>query len=209
MHLLYRRCRPTRERELTDVSPIVAGKVRAAFAAISAGNWEQMIDGMAPELSYRFCGEHALSGERHTTEALRRWWERSTRLLPNPTFTVQEVVVSGWPWSTTIATRVQVSAALPAGERYDNVFMQFMHMRWAKITDIWTLEDTVVLQRTLDVLAAAGISEAHDPTRSSSKNCSTACSARAPGRSSHASSRIWRPTAVTPPPWYAPRSRSS
>ncbi len=141
---------------------IVAGKVRSAFTAISAGNWEQMIDGMASQFTYRFYGEHALSGERHTTEALRRWWERSTRLLPNPTFVVDDVIVSGWPWSTTIATRVHVSAALPGGQDYDNVFMQFMHMRWAKITDIWTLEDTTVLQRALDTLAAAGISEAHD-----------------------------------------------
>lgn len=142
---------------------IVAGKVRAAFAAISAGDWEQMIDGMAVRFTYRFYGEHALSGERHTREALRRWWERSTRLLPNPTFTVEDVVVSGWPWSTTVATRVRVTAALPGGEVYDNVFMQFMRMRWAKLTDVWTLEDTVVLQRTLDTLAAAGIPEAHYP----------------------------------------------
>jgi ketosteroid isomerase-like protein len=141
---------------------IVAGKVRGAFAAISAGNWEQMIDGMAPQFTYRFYGEHALSGERHTAEALRRWWERSTRLLPDPAFTVEDVVVSGWPWSTTIATRVHISAILSDGTSYDNVFMQFMYMRWAKITHIWTLEDTTVLQRALDALAAAGISEAHD-----------------------------------------------
>jgi hypothetical protein len=55
-----------------------------------------------------------------------------------------------------------VHAALPEGANYDNVFMQFMRMRWARITDIWTLEDTVVLQRALDALAAAGIAEAHD-----------------------------------------------
>ncbi|MBV8932284.1 MAG: nuclear transport factor 2 family protein [Kutzneria sp.] len=141
---------------------IVAAKVRGAFAAISTGDWEQMIDGMAPRFTYRFYGEHALSGERHTTEALRRWWQRSSRLLPNPTFVVDDVVVSGWPWSTTVATRVHVSADLPGGHRYQNVVMQFIHMRWAKITDVWTLEDTAVLQRALDTVAAAGISEAHE-----------------------------------------------
>ena len=73
---------------------IVASKVRSTFAQISAGNWEPMLDGMAPEFRYRFYGEHALSGERQTLHALRRWWERSVRLFPNPTFEVEEVVVA-------------------------------------------------------------------------------------------------------------------
>jgi hypothetical protein len=52
---------------------IVARKVRSTFAQISAGNWEPMLDGMAPEFRYRFYGEHALSGERQTLDALRQW----------------------------------------------------------------------------------------------------------------------------------------
>ncbi|MCP2164256.1 nuclear transport factor 2 family protein [Goodfellowiella coeruleoviolacea] len=140
---------------------IVASKVRATFDEISAGRWEAMVDGMAPRFTYRFYGEHALSGERHTTAALRLWWQRSLRLLPNTTFQVEDVVVSGWPWSTKVATRVRVSAPLPDGTRYENVFMQFIAMRWARITEVHTLEDTVVLQRALDALAAAGVAEAH------------------------------------------------
>jgi ketosteroid isomerase-like protein len=141
---------------------IVAKKVRATFEQISAGNWEPMIAGMAPEFSYRFYGEHALSGERHTMEALRRWWQRSQRLLPNATFDVEEVIVAGGPWATRIATRVRVQAPLPDGSTYDNVFMQNMHMRWARINEIHTLEDNVVLQRALDRIATSGIREAHD-----------------------------------------------
>jgi ketosteroid isomerase-like protein len=140
---------------------IVANKVRSTFAQITAGDWEPMITGMAPQFSYRFYGESALSGERHTIEGLRRWWERSFRLLPNVTFDVQEVIVAGGPWATRIATRVRVHATLPDGASYDNVFMQNMRMRWARITEIHTLEDTVVLQRALDRMAAAGIAEAH------------------------------------------------
>ncbi|WP_255355688.1 nuclear transport factor 2 family protein, partial [Frankia sp. CpI1-P] len=134
---------------------------RAAFAAISAGDWESMIAGMAPTFTYRFYGEHALSGERHTAAALRLWWQRTERLLPGTTFQVDDVLVAGWPWSTRIATRVTVDAGLPDGSRYDNVVMQFMRMRWGKITEVRTLEDTAVLARTLDRLAAAGIAEAH------------------------------------------------
>ena len=143
---------------------IVAQKVRATFAQIAAGNWEPMLTGMASRFSYRFYGTSALSGERHTLEGLRRWWERSTKLLPNPTFTIEEVIVAGWPWATRVATRVRVRAVLADGSAYDNIFMQNLSMRWARITQIHTLEDTATLQAALDRLAEAGIDEAHaDP----------------------------------------------
>jgi ketosteroid isomerase-like protein len=139
---------------------IVARKVRATFAQISAGVWEPMLDGMAADFSYCFYGDHALSGERHTLDALRRWWERSARLFPAPAFEVEEVIVAGGPWDTRIATRVRVRAALPDGSAYDNIFMQNMTMRWARITDIRTLEDNAVLQRALDRIAESGQAEA-------------------------------------------------
>lgn len=140
---------------------IVAGKVRQVFTEINAGNWEPMLAGMAPTFTYRFYGDHAMSGERHTIAAMRRWWERTARLLPGMTFDVQEVLVSGWPWSTRVATRVKVSGKLPDGSVYANDFMQFMHMRWAKIDEVHTLEDTAVLERALDAMYAAGLEEAH------------------------------------------------
>jgi ketosteroid isomerase-like protein len=139
----------------------VAGRVRQAFAEISAGNTEAMVSGMAREFTYRFYGDHALSGERHTHEALRRWWARCQRLLPETRFDVQDVLVAGWPWDTRVATAVTVDVGLADGTRYQNVVHQFLRMRWGKITEVRTLEDTAVLERTLDRLAAAGIEEAH------------------------------------------------
>lgn len=139
----------------------VAAKVRQAFARISAGDYEAMIDGMAPRFTYRFYGSHALSGERHTKEALRRWWQRSFRLMSEPVFEVQQVVVAGWPWHTTVATLVSVRARVTGAQPYQNVFMQIMTMKWGKLTDVKTLEDTVVLQQALDAAAAAGAHEAH------------------------------------------------
>jgi ketosteroid isomerase-like protein len=140
---------------------IVASKVRRAFAEISAGNWEAMVAGMAPEFSYRFYGDHALSGERHTHEALRAWWQRCFRLLPETRFEVREVLVAGWPWNTRVATDVRVDVGLADGTRYQNVVHQFLRMRWGKITEVRTLEDTAVLANALDRLYTAGIEEAH------------------------------------------------
>jgi ketosteroid isomerase-like protein len=140
---------------------IVARQVRATFAQISAGNWEPMLSGMAAEFSYTFYGTSALAGERHTIEAVRQWQERGSRLLGRPVFEVEEVIVAGSPRATRIATRVRVRATLPDGSGYENVFMQNMRMRWARITEIHTLEDTAVLQQALDRLADGGIAEAH------------------------------------------------
>ncbi|MFI6324560.1 nuclear transport factor 2 family protein [Nonomuraea sp. NPDC050556] len=140
---------------------IVKGKVRQIFAAISAGNWEPMVAGLAPRFRYTFYGNHALSGERHTHEAMRRWWERTARLLPGTRFDVKDIVVRGWPWSTTVAARVDVRVTLADGSNYNNTFMQFVHMKWARIDEVHTLEDTAVLQDALDRLYAAGYEEAH------------------------------------------------
>ena len=140
---------------------IVAGKVRASFAAINRGDYEEMVKGMAPSFSYVFYGDHALAGERHTADGLRRWWQRVFRLLPGTTFEVTDVIVAGFPWNTRVATSVIVHAGLPDGSRYDNVINQFIAIKWGKLTSIRTLEDTAKLARALDGLAAEGIEEAH------------------------------------------------
>jgi hypothetical protein len=55
---------------------------------------------------------------------------------------------------------VVVRATLPDGTPYENVMNQFMRLRWGRVTEIRTLEDTQKLERTLQSLAAAGVEEA-------------------------------------------------
>jgi ketosteroid isomerase-like protein len=139
----------------------VKSKVRSTFMQISAGNWEPMMKAMAPRFSYRFYGDSTLCGERHTTEAVQRWWQRSFRLMTSATFDVLDIVVSGSPRNTSIATAVAVHGTLADGSSYENIFNQFMHMKWGRVIEIRTLENTEVLQRAMDRLAAAGYEEAH------------------------------------------------
>ncbi|MEU3524793.1 nuclear transport factor 2 family protein [Streptomyces sp. NPDC038707] len=140
---------------------IVAAKLRKAFAQIDSGDWQSMVDTLAPKFTYVFYGEHALSGERHTREAMSLWWERVFRLIPDARFEPLEIIISGGPWLTKVATRVKIGGPLPDGTRYDNVMTQFLYLKWGRITEIHTLEDTVVLQRALDAIAASGNAEAH------------------------------------------------
>lgn len=139
----------------------VAAKVRKTIDQINTGDWESTIAVLAPQFTYRFYGDSALSGERHTPAAMRLWGQRIRRLLPDVRFDLQEIIVSGWPWYTRFATSIRVSAALPDGSRYENIINQFTHLRWGRVTEIRTLEDTATLEHALDVLAASGVAEAH------------------------------------------------
>ena len=142
---------------------IVAARIRQIFARLSAGDWETMVRSLAPTFTYRFYGDHALGGERSTLAGMQAWWRRVFRLLPGARFEPREVLVAEWPWSTRVATDVIVRATLPDGTPYENVFNQFVRLRWGRVTEVRTLEDTQKLARALRDLAAMGIREAEAP----------------------------------------------
>jgi ketosteroid isomerase-like protein len=139
---------------------IVARRIRQIFARINAGDWETMVRSLATDSTYRFYGDHALGGERKTHEAMRAWWQRVFRLLPGAKFKVRDVLVAGWPWHTRVATDLIVRCTLPDGTPYQNVVNQFVRLRWGRVVEIRTLEDTQKLERALRALAAYGIEEA-------------------------------------------------
>ncbi|MFN8022715.1 MAG: nuclear transport factor 2 family protein [Acidimicrobiales bacterium] len=139
---------------------IVRSKVRKVFAALSAGDTGPMLHTLAPRFHYRFAGEHCLSGERTRHADIAAWWGRVFRLFPGARFDVDEVVVSGPPWNTQVATHVQLTARSAAGGDYGNEFVQLMRLRWGRATEVFTLEDTSRLERELERMTAAGIAEA-------------------------------------------------
>ena len=63
-------------------------------------------------------GAHALGGERHDKEALRRWFERLGRVLPTLHLTVNNIWVKGWPWHTTVFVQWDGSATLLNGDAW-------------------------------------------------------------------------------------------
>ncbi len=141
---------------------IVAAQVRKAWRHINARDHMYVVDGFADEFTYRFVGDHALGGVRHTKEAMDRWFQRVFTLVGDCRFEVQDVLVKGWPWRTRAVVLLRVTGQL-AGEPYSNDVAQTIDLRWAKITAVTTLEDTQKLERLLDRLAATGIEEAHAP----------------------------------------------
>jgi ketosteroid isomerase-like protein len=138
----------------------VARRVRRTFVDLSRGDAASMLNGLGRDFVYRFHGDSALSGERRTLTAMRLWWGRVFRVFPGIRFQPEQILVTGWPANTRIATLVRVSAPLADGSAYHNSFAQLMLLRWGKIVAVETIEDTQRLADALVVQAGQGISEA-------------------------------------------------
>jgi ketosteroid isomerase-like protein len=139
---------------------IVERKLRHVFARLGAGDFAPMLDSLAPRFCYRFEGDSPIGGLRSSRDSMRLWWERMYRLFPGLSFEVRDVVVAGGPWHTRIFTQLDFVKPLPDGTRYGNVVMQRMVMRWGRISEIHTLEDTQRCMRLLAWQARNGKEEA-------------------------------------------------
>lgn len=140
---------------------IVARRVRATFSALSRGDIAAVQDGFAASFTYVFYGDHALGGQRHRVDTMAAWWQRVFTLFPKVTFTPQDVLVGGPPWRTTVITNVTIQAQAADGTPYTNAMMQLIRLRWGRVTEIRTLEDTQRLVAELDRLAGMRIDGAH------------------------------------------------
>jgi|SRR4051812_30575997 ketosteroid isomerase-like protein len=138
---------------------IVKKKVRDSFAALSRGEPGAVVRQLDPSVRYTFVGDHALGGTRSSAEGVGRWFGRVFRLFPGLRFVPLDVLVGGWPWNTTVLVVADVIGDAN-GEPYANRMSQRLALSWGRITSIDTLEDTQLLVRTLERMAAAGIQEA-------------------------------------------------
>jgi ketosteroid isomerase-like protein len=141
----------------------VERKLRGVFARLGTGDFQPMLDSLAPSFSYRFEGDSPIGGVRTSRASMRLWWERMYRLFPGLQFVVRDVVVSGMPWHTRIFTQLDFVKPLPDGTPYRNVVMQRMVMKWGRVTEIVTIEDTQRCARLLAWQAARGKAEAVAP----------------------------------------------
>ena len=138
-------------------------KLRSIFAAISAGDFWPMLDTLADDFTYRFEGDSPIGGVRTSRESMQLWWERMYRLFPGFSIAVLDVAVAGWPWDMRLHTRLEFRMPLEGGELYRNDVMQVMRMRWGKVDQVHTLEDTQRCVRFLEWQAAQGKAEALAP----------------------------------------------
>jgi len=139
---------------------IVKKLVRQGFEHVNARNFDVSVKDLVPNIHHRLGGTHALSGERHTKEAVGRWFERLGHVFPNLHLKVNNIWVQGWPWNTTVFVQWDGMQTLQNGDSSFNHGLHIMKMRWGKVYAIDLFEDSQEIDRALLIQATAGIKEA-------------------------------------------------
>jgi ketosteroid isomerase-like protein len=135
--------------------------IRQSFDHVNNRCWVTLLTSVAPNVHHRFAGDHALGGERHDKESLRRWFGRVSRVLPNLHLTVNDIWVKGWPWHTMVFVQWDGTATLLNGD--DSYFNRGLHvitLRWGKVHALDVFENSQEVVRGLAAQAAAGLDEA-------------------------------------------------
>jgi ketosteroid isomerase-like protein len=130
------------------------------FERVNEHDYEALLKNCAPNIHHRFGGHHALGGERHDKDALRRWFDRLSRLGPTLRLRVEDVWVKGLPHNTVVIIRWTATQTLPDGSPYVNHGVHIVRMRWGRILDIDANEDSQVVAESMPIFAAAGVDEA-------------------------------------------------
>jgi ketosteroid isomerase-like protein len=138
-------------------SHIVKKKIRETFDHVNNHRWDEAVKAAAPHVHHRVSGTHALAGERHSKEALRRWFERLGRVLPNLQIKVDNVRVKGWPWHTTVFAQWDGTATLLNGDTYVNRGLHVFTLRWGMLHALEEFYDSQATARGLAAQAAAGV----------------------------------------------------
>ncbi len=130
------------------------------FERVNDHEYDALLKDCVPHLHHRFGGQHALGGERHDRDAVRRWFQRLGRLAPTLKLEVQDVWVKGWPHDTTVIISWRASQTLADGSPYENHGVHVVRMRWGKVVEIDANEDSQAVAEFLKVIAAHGVEEA-------------------------------------------------
>jgi ketosteroid isomerase-like protein len=135
---------------------MVKKNARAIYRALSRRDRDKVVSSFAPGAILTFSGDHALGGTFEGREAIGDWFDRLFGCFPDLELRPHTIVVEGFPWNTSVATRFAVTATLPSGKSYSNEGMQFLRIRWGRVTEDRLYEDTVALSEALRELAEAG-----------------------------------------------------
>jgi ketosteroid isomerase-like protein len=139
---------------------VVRARVQALFDAVSRGDAAPVLKAFAPCFTHSFLGDSALGGARTSLPKTQAWYDRLFRLLPDISFHVRRIAVSGAPWNTLVLAEWDETNSGADGVRTKNSGVHVVHLKWGRITKLVICPDTVGLKATLDRLANAGISEA-------------------------------------------------
>jgi ketosteroid isomerase-like protein len=139
---------------------IVRQKLRRAFTDINAGRYERIVPQFAAKHRHIMYGEHALSGERNSIASTTQWYARLQRLLPDLSFDVKTIAVTGWPWHTVAMVNWNDRFTLPDGSPGNNQGVHVFTLAWGRVTSLAIHCDTTKLEHYFAGMVAQGQTEA-------------------------------------------------
>jgi ketosteroid isomerase-like protein len=142
---------------------IARRQYRRAWQSMNAHDYQAIIRQLAPDFRVTFQGDTSLGGTRTTRAAMAAWFGRLFRLLPDARFELRQVAVDGPPWNTRIAGLFTIRATTPLGEPYENQFVQFVGLRFGRVSWYEVHEDSLRWWRLCQHLGSNGVEEAVAP----------------------------------------------
>ena len=145
------------------VRTIVARRARGTFEALSEGDWQKEWRVSPTTFHPTFPGDNAMGGERHSREAMERWFERVYRLIPDLNFEVKRVNVRGFPWDLKVAVEWRDWGHAADGVACENEGAHWIRIQRGKATYIHAYLDTEKVTNMCRRLAEGGFKEAAAP----------------------------------------------
>lgn len=128
---------------------LVARITRRSILTLVSGRGTWPLRLLADDVRFRFPGASSWAASTASSGDMARWIRDFAALRPS--YEVLDVVVTGPPWNTRIAVRLRDGV----GDDYVNEGMQYIRMRWGKLTFEQVYLDT----------EAVTVSEEHHPER--------------------------------------------
>jgi ketosteroid isomerase-like protein len=107
---------------------IVGRIARRLICQAVSGRPETALRMAAPDLRFVFPGDSSFAADYRDRTSFAAWLHRFAALKPE--YRVEDVIVTGPPWNTRVAVRFHDRI----GTDYENEGMQYLKMRWGKLT---------------------------------------------------------------------------
>ena len=134
---------------------IVGLMIRRGVRRINDGDVGPMLSSYSSEAVDVFPGDHSWGGEYRGKDRIEEFLRRC--VSAGLKFEIEDIVVSGWPWSAKVCIRLTDSATAPDGTLiYSNRALIFAKTAWGKIRFQETYEDTQKVVEFDEYLAAHG-----------------------------------------------------
>ena len=137
---------------------LAARLLRHNMARLCAGDPGPLLRLYARDVRFRFPGDSSWAIELTGKAELERWLRRF--IAAGLQISADQVVVSGWPWNTTLAVRGTDELRGPDGELvYANRYVIWGRVRWLLLREYEVYEDTQASKELDAYLDARGIAQ--------------------------------------------------